>query len=372
MPEAAIYLDWNATTPPHPEVLAAMRDAAESAWGNPSSVHGAGRRARALVEDAREAVAALCGTPARDVILTSGATEANNLALRSATALITSRLEHPSVVRVAEALEREGRVVRWVPVPPSGRLDPAAVEEFLSDVPPGFVVALMAVNHETGVIQPLHEVETLVHRRGGRLHVDAVQAAGKLPTDSWHHGDTSSIAAHKIRGPKGIGALVLRSPGMPVPVILGGAQERGLRPGTLDPVGAAGFAVAARRALSSGPGRTAALAPLRDRIEAAAARLGVVNGSDAPRAPHVTNVSVGGFRGDELVAALDLGGLHVASGSACSAGTAEPSPVILAMLGRARAESALRISLGETTTQEDIDVAISILDRVVTRQASIA
>lgn len=365
-----VYLDWNATAPPHPEVVDAMRDAANLAWGNPSSTHTSGRRARAVVEQARETVAALSGADPRDVIFTSGATEANNLALRAATVLVTSRLEHPSVVRVAEALEAEGRRVVWLAVRETGRIEPDDVRAAVEGLSPGFVVALMAANHETGAIQPVFEVAALVESRGGRLHVDAAQAAGKLDPSSWRTGSTLSLAAHKLRGPKGIGALVLRAPGLPAPVLLGGAQERGLRPGTVDAVGAAGFGVAARRALEGGPARYAALAPLRDRLEEAALRLGLRNGIAGPRLPHVANVSFEGWRGDELVAALDLAGVRVSSGSACSAGTSEPSAVVRAMLGTDRATSAIRFSLGEGTTAKEIEFAISVLNQVVTRRTS--
>jgi cysteine desulfurase len=347
-----------------------MTRAASEAWGNPSSVHATGRAARAVVDDAREAIAALALAEPRDVLFTSGATEANNLALQGATALVTSRIEHPSVVRVAEAQAAEGRLVRWLDVPPSGRIEPSVVAAALAGLPPRFTVALMAANHETGVIQPLAEVAALVRAAGGLLHVDAAQAAGKLPPSAFQLGDSMSLAAHKIRGPKGIGALVMRSRGVPHPVLLGGAQERGLRPGTVDPVSAAGFAVAARRALSGGPERLATASVLRDSIEVALAAYAEVNGAGVPRLPHVTNLSLRGLRGDEVVAALDLAGVSVSSGSACSAGTPEPSAVIRAMAGSERAESAVRISLGETTGAMDVERAIGVLLRVVTLRPS--
>jgi cysteine desulfurase len=364
-----VYLDWNATTPPLPAVLDAMRAAAEAAWANPSSVHRSGRTARAVVEQAREAVALLGGVEPRDVVFTSGATEANNLALRHAPALVTSRLEHPSVVRVAEALQAASVAVRWVPVPESGALDPDAVMAAAEGLPPGFVVAVMAANHETGVLQPVGELQAAIREHGGHLHVDGVQAAGKLDPGLWQAGDTISIAAHKIRGPKGIGALLLRTPGLPRPVLLGGAQERGIRPGTVDAVAAAGFGAAAAHAREGGPARYAALASLRDRLERAVAAVARVNGL-ASRLPHVANVSFEGWLGDELVAALDLEGVRASSGSACSAGTTERSPVVEAMVGRARAESAVRFSLGETTTLEDVDTAISVLDHAISRRSS--
>lgn len=371
-PDERVYLDWNATAPPHADVLRAMMETAGEAWGNPASVHATGRRARAVVEDAREAVAALALADARDVLFTSGATEANNLALRAAPALVTSRLEHPSVTRIAETLEAEGRPVRWIAVPESGRIEPAAVATAVSGLPARFTVALMAANHETGVLQPLREVEALVHEAGGLLHVDASQAAGKAHPSAYQHGDSLSLAAHKIRGPKGIGALVMRARGVPRPVLLGGAQERGLRPGTVDPVSAAGFAVAARRALGGGPERLEPVRPLRDALEAALAPFAEVNGARALRLPHVSNLSFRGFRGDELVAALDLAGVSVSSGSACSAGTPEPSAVIRAMTGAARAEAAVRFSLGETTTKAEVERAIAVVLRVVAPRPSSA
>jgi cysteine desulfurase len=367
-PAERVYLDWNATAPPHPDVITAMLRAAEMAWGNPSSVHATGRAARAVVEDAREAVAALAGADPRDVIFTSGATEANNLALSDAPALVTSRLEHPSVVRVAEALEAQGRIVRWLAVPPSGRLSPEVVSAAIAGLAPKFVVAMMAANHETGVLQPLTEVSAIVKSAGGALHVDAVQAAGKVPPEAYRYGDTMSLAAHKLRGPKGVGALVMRSRGVPRPVLLGGAQERGFRPGTVDPVNAAGFAVAARRALE-GPSRLGEALRLRDWLEAALHEVAVVNG-EGPRLPHVSNLSFLGHRGDEAVAALDLAGISVSSGSACSAGTPEPSSVIRAMLGNGRAENAVRFSLGETTTENEVGRAIDVVLRLVTRRPS--
>jgi cysteine desulfurase len=259
-------------------------------------------------------------------------------------------------------------VVRWIPVPAGGALSPADVVAACTGLEPGFVVAVMAANHETGVLQPVTEVGAVVRELGGRLHVDAVQAAGKVPTAAWRAGDTMSLAAHKLRGPKGIGALLLRSPGLPRPVLLGGSQERGLRPGTVDAVAAAGFAVAAEHAAGGGPDRYESIGRLRDRLEQGVTGV-QVNGAGR-RLPHVTNLSFEGWLGDELVAALDLEGIRASSGSACSAGTVERSPVIEAMVGRARAEAAVRFSLGETTTLEDIATVISVLDHAIARRTS--
>jgi cysteine desulfurase len=343
-----------------------MASALESGWANPASVHSPGRRARALVEDARAAVARLTGRDPRHVVFTSGGTEANNLALAGARAIVTSRLEHPSIVRVAEAEEALGVVVRWIRVDERGLVEPDRVEEALAELEPGAVVAVSAVNHETGVIAPLREIAAVAARAGARLHVDAVQGAGRLLPSMWQWGTTLAVAAHKLRGPKGIGALVSEPGFVPAPVLRGGSQERGLRPGTLDAVALAGFRAAAEHA-EGGPERYRRLEPLRDRIELSLASRGRVNGAGVPRAPHVTNISFPGARGDELVAALDLEGINVSSGSACSAGTEEPSPVIQAMLGPERARSALRVSLGEDTIDADVERLLSVLPQVLAR-----
>jgi cysteine desulfurase len=368
-----VYLDWNATTPPLPQVVEAMGAAGGRAWGNPSSVHAFGRAARACVEDAREAVARLVRCDARDVVFTSGATEANNVALRSAFArepgtLVTSRLEHPSVTRVAEALEHEGRArVRWIRVLPQGTLDLEDLQRALSE---GSVrlVAVQAVNAETGVVQSVDDIIAMAHRAGALVHVDAVQAFGRTG-DIAEEADTRSVASHKMRGPKSIGAVVSR-PGVPLaPVLLGGSQERGVRAGTVDPIAAVGFGVAARHALGS-PVRWQALGPLRNALEAGLLRLAPgarVNGDAAPRAPHATSVAFPGWRGPEIVAALDLEGVAVSAGSACSAGTAAPSSVLLAMGDEQAALSSVRFSLGEDTTRDEVDFALAAAVRVFAR-----
>ncbi|NUO50079.1 MAG: cysteine desulfurase [Polyangiaceae bacterium] len=379
----SIYLDWNATTPLCEEAIAAMSAAMKDAWANPASVHGQGRRARGAVESARHTVADLVGFDARDVVLTSGGTEANNLALRSLVGpgegLVTSRLEHPSVVRSAEALETEGVIVRWIDPSSSGRVDPADVGRALDELGDrARLVSLQAVNHETGVVQPLIEVAGLLARRTRAaasagssrspvlLHCDAVQAVGRLPSSAWAGADLVSVASHKLRGPKGAGALLTR-PGIKLRNILkGGEQERGIRPGTQDPIAFAGFGAAALVA-AGGADRYLAIAPLRDRLEAALTAMGAIPNGSGERAPHVTNLSFSGWLGPELCAALDLEGVCVSSGSACSAGTAEPSPIITAMLGRTRAASAVRISLGETSTNDDISAAILAFERVLAR-----
>jgi len=367
-----VYLDWNATAPPLRASLQAMRAAGDEAWGNPASVHAEGRAARRRVEEARAAVAELAGSDPRDVVFTSSATEANNLAIRAAFgragaprgALVTSRLEHPSVVRVAEALAAEGVEVRWAAVLPDGRVDLDDVKRLLAGAR---MVALQAVNAETGVVQPVAEVAPLARAAGAWLHVDAVQAFGRAE-DVARGADSRSLAGHKLRGPKAIGALITR-PGLAVaPLLLGGSQERGVRPGTVDPVTASGLAVAARHAQTSPPA-WAALAPRRDRLEDVLLARGALRNvtPGTPRAPHVASLAFPGWNSAELVAALDLEGVAVSGGSACSAGTLEPSPVVTAMHGPARAASTLRIALGETTTDDEITFALAAFAGVLSR-----
>jgi cysteine desulfurase len=351
----------------------------EFAWANPASVHRAGQRARAQLDRARQAVAQLVGLSSRDVILTSGGTEANNMALRQAFAkgaegaLVVGRIEHPSVTRCAESLQAQGVPVHWISPRPDGIL---AAEDFAASCDSirqagsrVQMIALQAVNQETGVLQPLREVARLALEHDALFHVDAVQLVGKAELAV--QPDSVAVASHKIRGPKGIGALVTR-PGVPLSALLqGGEQERGLRPGTADPIAAAGFAKASERAC-----HTAAhfhqLAVLRDafegRLMALLGQCGTVtrNGT-APRLAHAINLSVEGWNGPELCAALDLEGVAISSGSACSAGTAEPSPVIEAMVGRERARSAIRISLGEDTTADELDRAYTAFEYVIKR-----
>lgn len=366
-----VYLDFNATTPPDPQVVGIMAESATSLWGNPSSVHWHGRLARERIEATRIALAKCFGAHPRDTIFVSGGTEANNLALLDAPALVTSELEHPSVTQVARALERQGRPVRWVQVSPDGLVELESLRQCLATVPTGAVVAVQAVNHETGVIQPLQEVERIAHEASAWLHVDAVQALGKLPPERFLFGDSYAITAHKIHGPKGVGALIWRcGRRAPAPILFGGSQQRGLRPGTPDPISVIGFGVAFERAQQRLPER-ARLATLRDRLEQTLCECTETNVVRAPRVDHVSSLFVPGWRGDELIAALDIEGLCVSSGSACSAGTAEPSPVITAMHGAERARATIRLSLGQSTTNADVEFAIDVIRRVSARAATL-
>ncbi len=366
----AIYLDWNATTPPSQRVLDAMRAAAERCWGNPASVHRVGREARELIEQVRRPLAKLLGVAGKDLLFTSGGTEANNLALADAPALVTSRLEHPSVVRVAEALAAQGSEVRWLSVGPAGQLDPGELERHLTELPAGARVAIQAVNHETGVCQPLAQFAEVTGRLAAWLHVDGVQALGKVPLEQLRVGDSVALAAHKCRGPKGLGVLAWRcGRPTPKPLLRGGAQERGLRPGTVDPVMVAGLG-SLLDLLPEAHQRHEALRPLRDRLVAELGSLVESNFDLGSVLPHVASLFVPGWRGDELVAALDVEGVCVSSGSACSAGSAEPSPVLTASHGLARARGTLRVSLGETTTEQEVSEAVAIFARVLARRVA--
>jgi len=369
------YLDWNATTPPHPDVLAAMAAAAADGWGNPASLHADGRAARRYVEDARKAVAQLLGADPRDVLLTGSGTEANNLALASLAAaakpgsvLVTSVLEHPSVLASARRFaDAAGLKLELLPIEPSGVISIETLHKLSKEHTIGGI-CVQAVNHETGVLQPIDDVLTIARDAHCRVLCDTVQAVGRL-AELWMEADYRIVAAHKLRGPKGIGALVTRTGAPLTRVLEGGAQERGLRPGTQDGMLAAGFATAAKRAIG-GPNRYQALAPLRDRLEEGLRRScqhSEIVGQNASRAPHVASVLVPGWASPELVAALDLEGVSASGGSACSAGTVSLSPVIAAIVGAEKARGAVRFSLGEETTEAEIDFAVAAFERVVAR-----
>lgn len=362
-----------------------MREVEDVAWANPSSVHGAGRAARRIVEDLREQLAAELSRSPRDVVFTGGGTEANHLALSGVRSLVTSRIEHPSVVAQAEHLAQGGARVVFAQVSADGLVLPDAVETALREALDGQphpqrdaekggirnaetpLVAVMAANHETGAVQPLAEIKEVCLRWGARLHVDAVQWVGRGDPTHLLPADSLSVAAHKMRGPKGVGALLFDCGFVPTPIGRGGAQERGLRPGTLDASALAGWGAALRRLPESVQGyqRAAQLGEqLVAHLQARSVHPVEFSAHDAPRMAHCVNLAFEGWKADELVAALDLLGVCVSSGSACSAGTAEPSPVIEAMLGRERASRSLRISFGEDSTEGDLEALLQALFRL--------
>ncbi|MDP3855542.1 cysteine desulfurase family protein [Phenylobacterium sp.] len=350
-----VYLDYNATAPLRPEALEAVTRA-YALGGNPSSIHAAGRAARALVEQARTEIAALIGGPASTVVFTSGGTEANALAVDSAVAtgskrLIVSAIEHDSVLETAKA---SGASVEILPVNAEGLADLAWLAERLSrwDAADGRpFVALMLANNETGVIQPVREASEIVRAAEGWLHVDAIQAAGKIPTDSRALGaDTLSTSAHKLGGPQGVGALTFGPRATLVRRQHGGGQERGRRAGTENVPGIAGFGAAAMAALRDLNDQ----APMRD---AAAERLkalgAVVIAETSPRLPNTLCVATPGHTSDLQVMKLDLAGFMVSAGSACSSGKVKASHVLSAMGLGELADCAIRVSGGWGTTEND-------------------
>ncbi|HEU0147325.1 MAG TPA: cysteine desulfurase family protein [Bradyrhizobium sp.] len=357
-----IYLDWNATTPLRPEVRAAMIAAFEVS-GNPSSVHAEGRRARRMMEDAREAVARAVGATARNVVFTSGGTEANALALAPGLRapagpverLLVSAIEHPSVLSGGQFAPGAASTV---PVTRSGVIDLPRLRESLEGPPA--LVSVMAANNETGALQPICEVAEIVHAAGCLLHVDAIQAFGKIPFNIKQVGvDVATVSAHKIGGPKGVGALILGAnmEGL-APLLRGGGQERGRRAGTENVPGIIGFGAAVMAAMAALEADRLRLEGLRDRLEAGLRATGraQVFAANTARLPNTTLFTAPGLKAETAVIGFDLEGIAVSSGSACSSGKVQASHVLEAMgVGSAAAGGAVRLSLGWSTRDEDID-----------------
>ena len=371
-----IYLDHNATTPVRPEVVAAMHPFHEEVFGNPSSLHVAGRRARAAVDVARAQVADLLGCAPTEVHFTSGGTEADNWALNGLAAsrpgrIITSTVEHHAVSHAVAALGAAGREVIFVPVQGDGRVDP---ERLLAcaTAAPTCVVSLIVANNETGTLQPTAEIGAALRARAIPFHVDAVQAFGKVSTQvDEMAADLVSISAHKINGPKGVGALYVRAGTTLAPWQRGGDHEQGLRAGTENVAGIVGLgAAAALRAAEMGVDGPH-LAALRDRLEAGLLeRLEgvVVNGSRRHRLPNTLNVSLSGVEAEAVLVGLDLAGIAASSGSACAAGQSSPSHVLLAMgLEPRLAAAAVRFSLGWGSSAAGIDAVLETLPPIVAR-----
>lgn len=360
-----IYLDWNATAPLRKEARAAMAGAFDIA-GNPSSIHLEGRAARKLVEDARQQVAAALGAEARNVVFTSGGTEANVLALQPGVKsaggepprrLIVSAIEHVSVLSGGQFVPREE--TQFAPVTPDGVVDLDQLRAMLAGQPPA-LVSVMLANNETGVIQPIGEVATIVHEAGGLLHVDAVQALGKIPIDIRALGaDMISVSAHKLGGPKGVGAMALGGDLQNfAPLLRGGGQERNRRAGTENVAGISGFGAAITAALPALAGEMDRLTHLRNRLEARLASQGdiAIFGANAPRLPNTTLFAAPGVRAETAVIAFDLEGVAVSSGSACSSGKVTPSHVLKAMQVRPDlVQGAIRLSTGYLTSEADIE-----------------
>lgn len=374
-----VYLDHNATTPVHPRVVEAMTAVLCHTFGNPSSVHAFGQQAKAVLDEARSAVARLIGAAPSDVVFTSGGTEADNFALRGVADaaesgprrhLIASAIEHEAVLNTLKALARRGWRVTLLPVGGSGLVDPDSLDAALTD--DTALVSVMHANNEVGTIQPIAELARLTHARGAIFHTDAVQTVGKLPVDVRALGvDLLSLSAHKFGGPKGIGALWIRRGTRLSSLLAGGKHERNRRAGTENVAGIAGFGAAAHVAHDHAPAAAAAQAALRDRLEhgvLATVPGTVVNGAREPRVANTTNISFSGVEAEGLLIALDLESIAVSTGSACSSGTLEPSHVLRAMgLPPQRAQSSIRFSLGTGNTEEEIDRVLDVMPQLVGR-----
>ena len=361
------YLDWNATAPLRPQAQEALREAF-AVVGNPSSVHAEGRAARQLVEKAREQVAALVGAQPGNVFFTSGGTEANMLALtpaiqtagekRPRDRLLMSAIEHPSV-RTGGRFSRE--LVQDVPVTADGRADLAALAVAVGKASRP-LVSLMIANNETGVVQPVAEAATIVHAAGGLLHVDAVQAPGRISCDIGMLGaDLLTVSAHKLGGPKGVGAIVRRGDDVhfPDPLLRGGGQERGIRAGTENVAGIAAFGAAAETAQRQSVAEAAHMKHLREVLESGLRTISqstVIFGETAARLPNTTLFAAEGMKAETAVIAFDLEGVAVSSGAACSSGKVQPSHVLAAMgVPEPLLRGAVRVSLGWSTTQADVE-----------------
>jgi cysteine desulfurase len=371
-----IYFDNNASQPLWQKAREAMLSALDNT-GNPSSIHHEGRAARKIIEQARADVAALAGAAPSDVVFTSGGTEANNLAMNATaplgcTSLIISAIEHPSVSAAAHAT---GLPVHELPVTAGGAVSPETLAEVLATTPGPALVAIMLANNETGVIQPVAELARLTHAAGGFLHCDAVQAAAHMPPDMALLGaDMLSLSAHKLGGPQGAGALVLAC-GMEIKAqIMGGGQEQGRRGGTENTAGIAGFGAAASLAVGT-ISKSRGLEILRDRLESRLKAMvpGVIIAGDTERRlPNTTLAILPGFRAETVIIALDLDGIAVSAGSACSSGKVGVSPVLTAMgFDDTTARSAIRISLGRQNTERETSIFIDTLSDIVQRMDKI-
>jgi cysteine desulfurase len=372
-----IYLDNSATTRVDEAVLDAMLPCFRENFGNASSVHIFGQEARACVEEARRSVAELLGADMREIVFTSGGTESDNAALwgvfrsgyRPGNHIITTRIEHPAVLATCKALESAGAEVTYVSVDASGRVDPNAIEAAVRDST--LLISVMHANNETGIIQPIEEISEIAKRHGVLLHTDAVQSVGKIPANAGELGvDLLSLSAHKIHGPKGVGVLYIRKGTKMVPFMTGGSHERKRRAGTENVPAIAGLGAAARLARERLSEMQARIAALRDRLEnqvmtrIAGTR---VNGN-ALRLPNISNLSFENLEGEAAVIALDLEGVAVSTGSACSSGALDPSHVLMAMGLRPEVvQGSLRFSLCYHSTDGEIDRAIQILEAVVQR-----
>ena len=372
-----IYFDHNATTPVDPVVADAVARALREDFGNPSSVHAFGQRAKVALDDARSASATLIGGEPSEIVFTSGGTESDNFAIRGAAEaldpmgrrhLVASSIEHEAVLNSFKALARRGWHTTLIPVGPSGILSPDRLAEIIGD--DVALVSVMHANNEIGTIQPVGELAEVAHRRGALFHTDAVQSVAKIPVDVRSLGvDLLSMSAHKFNGPKGVGALWIRRGTRLTAILTGGRQERNRRAGTENVPGIIGLGMAAELARAKLQTEASRIMALRDLLET-----GVldhvpgtdVNGDRERRVPNTTNISFQGVEAESLLIALDLEGVAVSTGSACSSGTLEPSHVLKAMgLPTHRSQNSIRFSLGAGNTEAEVDRLVALLPRVV-------
>jgi cysteine desulfurase len=372
-----VYFDYNATTPLSPEATEVVVRTTRDVFGNASSVHLFGQQAKAALDEARSATAALLNGDPAEIVFTSGGTESDNFAIRGVAEaleplgrkhLIASAIEHEAVLNTLRALARRGWTTTLLPVGQSGIVSPDALRETITDRTA--IVSVMQANNEIGTVQPIAALAAIAHEHGALLHTDAVQSAGKIAVDVRSLDvDLLSLSAHKFNGPKGAGALWIKRGTRVLPILTGGKHERNRRAGTENVPAIAGLGAAAQLARGKMTAESVRLAALRDRLETGilgAVPGTLVNGARSPRVPNTTNISFDRVEAESLLIALDLEGIAVSTGSACSSGTLEPSHVLKAMgLPPHRTQNSLRFSLGLYSTQEEVDQVVAVLPRLV-------
>ena len=373
-----VYLDHNATAPLDPQVLEAMMPYLREEFGNASSIHQWGRRARAALEDSRAKIATLLGAEKDCVVFTGGGTEADNLAIKGVAwanqekgkHIVTSTVEHHAVLHTCEFLAKQGFEITFLPVDGKGRLDPEDLRKAIR--PDTILITLMHANNETGILSPLREFGQIAREKKVFFHTDAIQTFCKVPLNvEEDHVDLLSLSAHKIYGPKGVGALYIRKGTKMVAILHGGSQQRKRRPGTENVAGAVGFSRAAELLFADQEKEGDRLAALRDQLQRNLAEKipqVLLNGDPDHRLPGTLNMSFKFVEGESLILSLDMEGIAVSSGSACTSGSLEPSHVLLAMgIPHEVCHGSLRFSLGRGTTKEQIDYVLEVLPRIVAR-----